>query len=119
MVYSMSGWIGIQSPRFDSSFTEGFSSTFALALVAFSALYPLLIGGILFYYLSHNYMPNELIQKYGSIVDGVYGVKEDHIIMAFITILLPLVRNFFCVVAVSTQNEKQTTSFFFMISTLI
>jgi hypothetical protein len=91
MVFSVSGWITVRKLSV-ITFTEGFSSFLAVTLVAFSVLFPLCIGIILYHYLLRKKQPVALMKQYGSIIDGVYGVEENHYDMVIMTVLFPMIR---------------------------
>jgi hypothetical protein len=87
MVFTAAGWITIQDLKFANTFTEGLSSSFSVTLVAFSVMFPVCIGLILYHFLLRKKQPFLLLRGYGKIVEGVYGVNDNHYDMVIMTVL--------------------------------
>jgi len=115
----VTGCLSIQRLRFDATNVEKISSYGAIILVVLSVTFPFAIRLLYKCLLKRSDRTRVFLDKrFGTLLDGVYGVEQKKYDQAIDTVVLPMLRHLVLAIIVTTLNNHAFSVLFIMYNTL-
>lgn len=114
----MAGLISVQNQSLDTSVGR-LSFVIAIFFVALSVIFPLRIIWIYSNHFNGSIDQNTFTERYGVLLENVYGTENGHYDRALTTVIAPFIRNLVLASAVTTMYKSQNTTLTVMYTSLI